>query len=152
MQNNRNSPRANRHQACIAHTSARCAGALHYLISYSKIVRAVSDEHLQPAPGSSLTIPPNDHCSVFDNLPAALRHGYQCGPVRYPKFSFDISSRSKARRCNPLPNHRNNRRGRDTAARSVIVYGIFELLSPGTRKHESRMAYNIPLSIFLNFS
>ena len=64
--------------------------------------------------GSFPTILPNGHCLTSDNPRAALPHEYQSDLAVAPIFSSDISSPSKARRYRPLPNRRNNRKGRDT--------------------------------------
>ena len=64
----------------------------HYLTSYWKNARAVSDEPLRLAPEYTLTIRPTGHCSISDNPRAALRHGYQCGPAVAPISASDISS------------------------------------------------------------
>ena len=68
----------------------------------SESLASVSAGHIQPAPVCSLTFPPTDHCSVFDNQPAELPHEYLSGPIVDPIFSSDISSPSMVRKYRPF--------------------------------------------------
>ena len=72
-----------------------------YSISYSRIARAVSVGHIQPAPVCFSTIPLTGCYSISGNPLSALPHGYRSGLVRVLKSSFDISSQSMVRKCKP---------------------------------------------------
>ena len=73
----------------------------HYLISYSRTVHAISDEPLRRVRECIRKIPPNGHCSTFDNPPAVPLHVYRCGPAEDRKSSLDIPSRLRVHRCRP---------------------------------------------------
>ncbi len=67
-----------------------------------------------PCIGSPPTILRTGRRSVSDSPPVAPRRGYRSGPAAGRRFVFGIWSRSKARKCRPLPDHCNIRRGSDT--------------------------------------
>jgi hypothetical protein len=99
---------------------------LHYSISCLRIARVVFPVHLRFAHVYIPMILLIYRCSTSGNPPAALQHGYRCGPAADPIFSSDISSPSEARRYRLSQHRPSSRKGRDTHSRTHFSCSIKE--------------------------